>query len=87
MDGDHDASPVVVTQLRRDFRTGKCRKKPFTAVRNISFHVTKGSCFGLLGVNGAGKTTTFQMLTGKLNESGYYHKRNLINELPIIANN
>uniref|UniRef100_A0A5S6QAW5 ABC transporter domain-containing protein n=1 Tax=Trichuris muris TaxID=70415 RepID=A0A5S6QAW5_TRIMR len=36
----------------------------FMAVRNVSFQVAKGECFGLLGVNGAGKTTTFQMLCG-----------------------
>lgn len=36
----------------------------FKAVNNISFHVKKNECFGLLGVNGAGKTTTFSMLTG-----------------------
>lgn len=36
----------------------------FTAVRGISFAVSPGECFGLLGVNGAGKTTTFRMLTG-----------------------
>lgn len=36
----------------------------FTAVRGISFAVSPGECFGLLGVNGAGKTTTFRILTG-----------------------
>ena len=35
-----------------------------TAVDHVSFGVSKGECFGLLGVNGAGKTTTFRMLTG-----------------------
>lgn len=34
------------------------------AVDNLSFGVTKGEVFGLLGVNGAGKTTTFKMLAG-----------------------
>lgn len=38
----------------------------FTAVRGISFTVTSGECFGLLGINGAGKTTTFRMLTGDI---------------------
>lgn len=35
------------------------------AVRNVSFAVKAGDCFGLLGVNGAGKSTTFRMLTGR----------------------
>lgn len=33
-------------------------------VKNITFHVDKAECFGLLGINGAGKTTTFKMLSG-----------------------
>ncbi|XP_026811930.1 ATP-binding cassette sub-family A member 3-like isoform X2 [Rhopalosiphum maidis] len=36
----------------------------FTGVKGISFAVSPGECFGLLGVNGAGKTTTFRILTG-----------------------
>ncbi len=35
----------------------------FTAVDQISFSVSQGQCFGLLGQNGAGKTTTIQILT------------------------
>ncbi|KAK9497170.1 hypothetical protein O3M35_004538 [Rhynocoris fuscipes] len=34
-----------------------------TAVRDLSFGVIQGQCFGLLGTNGAGKSTTFEMLT------------------------
>uniref|UniRef100_A0A0R3RVG8 ABC transporter domain-containing protein n=1 Tax=Elaeophora elaphi TaxID=1147741 RepID=A0A0R3RVG8_9BILA len=34
------------------------------AVRDLTFGVEPGECFGLLGVNGAGKTSTFDMLTG-----------------------
>nr|UOU03311.1 ATP-binding cassette subfamily A2 [Brachionus rubens] len=41
-------------------------KKQFVAVKNLSFGVPEGECFGLLGVNGAGKTTTFKMLTTDL---------------------
>lgn len=33
------------------------------AVDNISFHVSKGEIYGLLGKNGAGKSTTIKMLT------------------------
>lgn len=36
------------------------------AVRNISFGVNKGDCFGLLGTNGAGKTTTFKIMSGEI---------------------
>lgn len=36
------------------------------AVRDVSFAVKNGECFGLLGVNGAGKTTMFRMLTGQI---------------------
>jgi lipooligosaccharide transport system ATP-binding protein len=33
-------------------------------VRDISFHVPAGQCFGLLGPNGAGKTTTMRCCLG-----------------------
>ncbi len=36
----------------------------FTAVDDISFHVSRGEIFGFLGANGAGKTTAMRMLTG-----------------------
>ncbi|CDW52395.1 ATP binding cassette sub family A [Trichuris trichiura] len=42
----------------------------FMAVKNVSFQVAKGECFGLLGINGAGKSTTFQMLCGCSRISG-----------------
>ncbi len=38
----------------------------FTAVRNISFSVARGSITAFLGPNGAGKSTTMKMLTGYL---------------------
>ncbi|KAL1437905.1 hypothetical protein MTO96_048592 [Rhipicephalus appendiculatus] len=41
----------------------------FCAVRELSFGVRKGECFGLLGINGAGKTTTFSMLTATIGPS------------------
>lgn len=37
-----------------------------TAVKGISFEITKGEVFGLLGPNGAGKSTTISMLSGLL---------------------
>ena len=34
------------------------------AVRNLTFGVQPGECFGLVGLNGAGKSTTLKILTG-----------------------
>ncbi len=42
------------------------KKKPFTAVDQISFDLRPGEILGLLGPNGSGKTTTIQMLLGTL---------------------
>lgn len=39
------------------------------AVDKVSFSVSNGEVFGLLGVNGAGKTTTFKMLSGEIKPS------------------
>jgi ATP-binding cassette subfamily A (ABC1) protein 2 len=46
----------------------KVFKKPqkHMAVNGLCLDVTRGECFGLLGVNGAGKSTTFKMLTGDI---------------------
>lgn len=53
---------IEAQQLRKEFQ-GKI------AVKDISFAVSKGEIFGLLGHNGAGKTTTIRMLTGQLRPS------------------
>ncbi|XP_046362068.2 uncharacterized protein LOC124139094 isoform X1 [Haliotis rufescens] len=57
---------LYVNGLSKIYRRGM---KRFLAVDNLCFGVSKGECFGLLGVNGAGKTTTFRMLTGDTNTS------------------
>ena len=36
------------------------------AINDLSFEVSEGEIFGLLGVNGAGNTTTFRMIVGLL---------------------
>ncbi len=50
---------IMARDLRRSFGT-------FEAVKGVSFDVSTGEVFGLLGANGAGKTTAFRMLCGLL---------------------
>lgn len=58
-------SPLVVKQISKKF-PGATGDKPIVAVNNVSFHVRRNDCFGLLGSNGAGKTTLVNMLSGLL---------------------
>lgn len=58
-----DAAIIEVHKLERRFGS-------FRAVKDVSFAVSRGEIFGLLGANGAGKTTTFRMLCGLLPPSG-----------------
>ncbi|WP_283743077.1 ATP-binding cassette domain-containing protein [Sideroxydans sp. CL21] len=58
-----DKPVIEVRNLQRRFGS-------FYAVNNISFTVSRGEVFGLLGANGAGKSTTFRMLCGLLPPSG-----------------
>ena len=48
---------IQLQELHKDY--GATR-----AVRGISFSVSKGEIFGMIGPDGAGKTTTFQILAG-----------------------
>lgn len=53
---------LQIKNLKKVYSQGK--KEEFTAVKNISFSVKSGECFGLLGPNGAGKSTTMNCITG-----------------------
>lgn len=50
---------LQVTNLRKSY--GKVQ-----AVKDVSFEVSDGICYGLLGPNGAGKTTAISMIVGTL---------------------
>tara|TARA_R110001583_G_scaffold152016_1_gene303814 strand:+ start:14681 stop:15865 length:1185 start_codon:yes stop_codon:yes gene_type:complete len=41
----------------------------FSALKDVSFNVTKGDSVGILGHNGAGKSTLLQLLTGTLSST------------------
>jgi len=51
---------VKVDHVKKTFGTGK---SVVTALENISFEVTRGELFGVIGPDGAGKTTLFRILT------------------------
>jgi ABC-type multidrug transport system ATPase subunit len=58
--------PVIeVTDLRRSYG----RLSAVEAVRGVSFAVSRGEIFGLIGPDGAGKTSVIQMLAGVLRPS------------------
>lgn len=55
---------IKAENLRKIFETRK--RGQVVAVDDVSFTVSPGEIFGLLGLNGAGKTTTLRMLAGIL---------------------
>lgn len=63
-----DTSPLVQLQgLGKRFESGSvCKKKKFTAVKDVWLDAEENEILALLGHNGAGKTTTIKMLTGLL---------------------
>ncbi|KAE8742746.1 ABC-transporter, subfamily A member 02 [Frankliniella occidentalis] len=63
--GQADGDVLVLKRLTKSYGQGLP-----PAVDGVSFGVTAGECFGLLGLNGAGKTSIFKMLTGDTSISG-----------------
>jgi ABC-type multidrug transport system ATPase subunit len=48
------------------FRSRGRDKEFIKAVKDVSYSVQPGECFGLLGPNGAGKTTTISAITNEV---------------------
>ena len=66
---DEDATKIRTAKTDEtviDVNKAARRFGDFYAVKQISFQVSRGEIFGLLGANGAGKTTTFRMICGLL---------------------
>ena len=74
---------VRIKNMQKIYDINSCIKKPTLGVKNISFTVNYGECFGLLGLNGAGKTTIFKAITEEHNPT---HGSIYINGLNINKN-
>ena len=66
--GHADGEQVVIKGLQKVYARGSslvpCTAQAKAAVKNVTFGIPRGECFGFLGINGAGKTSTLKMLTG-----------------------
>ena len=74
---------VRIKNMQKVYNNFGCFSKPTMGVKNISFTVNYGECFGLLGLNGAGKTTIFKAIT---EEHSPTHGSIYINGLNITKN-
>jgi len=74
---------VKIKNMQKIYNNNSCISKPTVGVKNISFTVDYGECFGLLGLNGAGKTTIFKAIT---EEHAPTHGSIYINGLNIMKN-
>jgi len=50
--------------------SGKEHREKIIVLRDISFHVTRGECVGLIGDNGTGKSTLMRILAGIYPQTG-----------------
>ena len=73
--------------MKKIYKMGCCQD-PIVAIKNMSFCVEPGECFGLLGLNGAGKTTTFKCITQELSPDNgkiYINGRDMSNNFSELS--
>jgi len=95
-EGEQKQYMITIKNLRKLYNNGAsklfsccCKSNGKVAVKNLSFCLEKGECFGLLGLNGAGKTTTFKCITQELypnNGEIIFNGVNLKNNFNYIIN-
>ncbi len=71
-----EENAIEVRSVTKNYRLGELqslaasltrrgtRPAPFQALKDVSFEVRRGECFGILGGNGSGKSTVLQIISG-----------------------
>ena len=78
---------IRLKNIQKNYFNGLCKART-EAIRNMSFCVEQGECFGLLGLNGAGKTTTFKCITQELSPNHgkiYINGRDMSNKFSELS--
>jgi ABC-2 type transport system ATP-binding protein len=62
----HDSVPaLVIDGVTKRFTVGR-KRKPVTAISNVSLRLERGGIHGILGANGSGKSTLIRLVSGLL---------------------
>ncbi len=63
---DREAVPaLVIDGVTKRFTVGR-KRKPVTAIANVSLRLERGGIVGILGANGSGKSTLIRLVSGLL---------------------
>lgn len=61
---------LEIEDLRKSYETGIFGMRRVNAVDGVSFNISEGEIFGLIGESGCGKTTLTKMILGLMHPSG-----------------
>ncbi len=56
---------LIVERVTKRFQVGR-RKRPVTAIHDVTLHLERGGTLGILGANGSGKSTLIRLVSGLL---------------------